>query len=217
MDTKTIVISGKHNRYHMKKIIHEVERSPESLSTVVELDPQFYTHRIQVDLMKYIRDDTESIDFPLQYAGARVVFVRNINQKLNGYLSQDRIKGRLDESVAHITRDEAIKKLVECGQTCYYCSKEVFVLYDVVRDAAQWTLDRINNSVRHSNDNVVVACLACNLEKRSRGKTAFRLTKQMVLHKTEYDSDSDSGSGSGSEDDPFAQTSTSSIEYSQDA
>ena len=107
MDTKTIVISGKHNRYHMKKIIHEIERSPEPVPTAVELGPQFYTHRIQVDLMKYIRDGTESIDFPLQYAGARAAFVRNINQKLNGYLSQDRIKGRLDESDAHIPSNVA--------------------------------------------------------------------------------------------------------------
>ena len=29
-----------------------------------------------------------------------------------------------------------------------------------------WTLDRIDNNIGHNRDNVVISCLACNLQKR---------------------------------------------------
>jgi len=31
----------------------------------------------------------------------------------------------------------------------------------------QWTLERINNDFGHNNDNVVIACLQCNVERRT--------------------------------------------------
>ena len=46
-----------------------------------------------------------------------------------------------------------------------------------------WTLDRINNDIGHYGDNVVIGCLACNLQKRRRGDEAFRFTKQLIIKK----------------------------------
>ena len=180
---KTITISGKNNKYQMKKIVGD-ER--DVVSRKFELDESFYTYQVQVDIIKYMNNCEQ--DIPLQYVDAVPVFTRNIKDKLSGYLSQDRIQERVDDGV-HITFKDTVKKLIESGQRCYYCSEKVLLLYNIVRDTMQWTLDRIDNNIRHSCDNVVISCLGCNLAKRRRGVEAFRTTKQMVLHKCDDEED----------------------------
>lgn len=215
---KSVCITGKHNKYQMKKIISGVERKNEPRK--MELGEEFYSHRIQLDVIKsmYRIED----DVPLQYVSAVPVFVRHIKEKLNGYLTQDRLQDRVNDG-EHISYMEAIKKIVECGQTCYYCSDEVLLLYTVSRETMQWTLDRIDNDVRHSVDNVVVSCLGCNLSKRRRDTEGFRATKQMVLHKCSDENEDELlnmcdvfESVFPDIDDPFSLV-CSSIEYSQDA
>jgi hypothetical protein len=215
-DIKAISISGKHNKYQMKKVTTTVERK--NVSRKLEVEEQFYTHRIQVDLIRCMSRPEE--DIPLQYVEAVPVFVRHIKEKLSGYLSQDRLQDRVDVG-EHIAYTDAVQKIVDCDQTCYYCREDVLLLYTIARESTQWTLDRIDNAVRHSTDNVVVACLACNLAKGTRGKDAYRATKQMVLHKRD-DEELDEMCASDvfedvvpDVDDPFSQA-CSSIEYSHD-
>jgi hypothetical protein len=64
---------------------------------------------------------------------------------------------------------------------CIYCSEEVFILYERVRETKQWTLDRINNDIGHNSGNLVIACLECNLKRRRTNKDAFMFTKNMVI------------------------------------
>ena len=56
----------------------------------------------------------------------------------------------------------------------------------------QWTVDRIDNSIGHDIENIVISCLKCNLQSRSSDK--FLQTKKMVIkHEiTENNQDSDS-------------------------
>lgn len=215
-DVKAISICGKHNKYQMKKITSTVERT--IVSRKLEVDEQFYTHRIQVDLIRCMSRTEDAM--PLQYVEAVPVVARHLKEKLNGYLSQDRAQDRVDVG-EHITYTDAVQKIVDCGQTCYYCSADVLLLYTIARESTQWTLDRIDNAVRHSTDNVVVACLACNLAKGTRGKEAYRATKQLVLHKRD-DEEQDGLDASDvfedivlDVDDPFSHA-YSSIEYSND-
>jgi hypothetical protein len=216
VDVKAISISGKNTKYQMKKIMMDVERK--SVDRKLELDEQFYTHRIQLDLIRCM--DRPGEDMPLQYVAAVPVFARHIKEKLSGYLTQDKVQERVDVG-EHITYMDAVQKIVDCCQTCYYCSESVLLIYTIARDATQWTLDRIDNAVRHSTDNVVVACLACNLTKRRRSKEAFLATKQMVLHKRDDDELVYLDASDVFEDivpdvdDPFSQA-CSSIEYSHD-
>ena len=51
-------------------------------------------------------------------------------------------------------------------------------LYKISRDPLQWTLDRIDNSIGHTNDNVIICCLKCNLERRCKNSNAFLFTKK---------------------------------------
>ena len=50
----------------------------------------------------------------------------------------------------------------------------------------QWTVDRIDNSIGHDIENIVISCLKCNLQRRSRSSDKFLQTKQMVIKRENY-------------------------------
>ena len=82
-----------------------------------------------------------------------------------------------------ITLDEIIEKLVISKLLCFYCKDNVKVLFVMVRDNKQWSLDRIDNNICHSNDNTVICCLKCNLERRVQNANNFKFTKQLRIKK----------------------------------
>jgi len=51
----------------------------------------------------------------------------------------------------------------------------------------QWTLDRLDNSVAHTTENVVISCLKCNLKKGCKNDVDFVFTKQLSITKKESD------------------------------
>ena len=53
----------------------------------------------------------------------------------------------------------------------------------MVREPFQWTLDRIDNDDNHNKDNVVIACLDCNLKRRRRDADKFYFTKNLTIKK----------------------------------
>ena len=110
-----------------------------------------------------------------------VIIKNNIQKKRSSYKSQDIKKSRLTDDF--ITYDEVVEKLVISKLNCSYCKKDVVILYENKRDLTQWTLDRIDNELGHSNKNTVISCLKCNLQKRKRNDEKFRFTKQMNLIK----------------------------------
>ena len=57
------------------------------------------------------------------------------------------------------------------------------IMYANKREPLQWTLDRIDNNMGHSNKNTVICCLKCNLERRRINDKKFKFTKQMRLIK----------------------------------
>jgi hypothetical protein len=102
--------------------------------------------------------------------------LQQLYNKLSGYRSQDKIKKIYNES-AFIQIDTVIRLLIESGLHCFYCKSDIKVLYEIVRETDQWTLDRIDNSMGHNTDNVFVACLLCNLRRKTMYHERYVFTK----------------------------------------
>lgn len=105
-----------------------------------------------------------------------------IEKKRQGYKAQD-IKRDLFDAAKLITSEEISEKLVESKLSCKYCSGNMKVIFTTVRDPSQWTLDRIDNDECHSNENTVVACLKCNLQRRRTDADKFAFTKGLRIKK----------------------------------
>jgi len=110
---------------------------------------------------------------------------REISNKLTSYKSQDVKKDKYEQSV-HISMKDTINKLLLSELNCSYCSERVKLMYMKVRDPKQWTLDRINNDLSHSNKNTVISCLSCNIKRGLINKDKFEFTKKMVIVKTNW-------------------------------
>ncbi len=110
------------------------------------------------------------------------MILREIKKKIDAYKRQDIKKDRLDLTTL-ITVDECFSKLLGSKLSCYYCKGDLCILYDEVRQDDQWTLERIDNSIGHSCENTVVACLECNLKRGTRSSKDFHFAKQLVIKK----------------------------------
>jgi len=106
-----------------------------------------------------------------------------IHSKWYGYRSQD-----IEKQILHpdkfISERDIAQTLVDSRLLCFYCRKPVQLFYEFVRESNQWTLDRIDNTYGHNHDNVVVACLGCNLRRKTMYYERFVMTKQMTITKT---------------------------------
>jgi hypothetical protein len=110
------------------------------------------------------------------------IVLQQLRAKISGYRNQDVIKNLYSED-NFITIDRIIQLLVECNCCCYYCKSNTKVLYEYVREPTQWSLERIDNSIGHNNDNVMIACLNCNLRRRTMNQERYVFTKQLILVK----------------------------------
>ena len=106
----------------------------------------------------------------------------HLKDKINSYKQQDIVKKRLNDA-EFVSLKDTIDLLKNCEMKCAYCSEEVYILYEKVREKRQWSLDRINNDIGHNRGNLLIACLECNLKRRRTNKDAFFFTKNMVIIK----------------------------------
>jgi hypothetical protein len=107
-------------------------------------------------------------------------FIRQqIQYKINGYKQQDLRKNKWNAD-KFIDPCYILQKLKACDLICYYCEKPVTVLYENVRDPQQWSLERIDNAQGHNTDNVEIACLKCNLERRLQNSPRFKTGKKYI-------------------------------------
>jgi len=103
---------------------------------------------------------------------------RQVCAKISGYKCQDVKKGIYDES-KFVRLDDVIALMNSRKMACFYCKKQALLFYEYSRDSAQWTLERIDNKHGHNTDNVEIACLNCNLRRRTMYHERYVFTKQM--------------------------------------
>ena len=107
------------------------------------------------------------------------IIERQIQNKIRGYKSQDMDKGIYQEE-QFVTYPYVYALIQEYKMQCYYCKESTMILYECVREPKQWTLERIDNSAGHNCGNVQIACLQCNLRRRTMFQEKYVLTKQMM-------------------------------------
>ena len=181
---KKIQISGTVTRYQMKKVIKKPEDVKER-KTMEQVSLEMFSWENQYSLLNMLSRKTN--DDP-----SVILVKKQILSKLNNYKQQDVIKKVYDErKLIHL--DQVIGKLQESGLKCLYCKEEVYLLYKLVREMKQWTLDRIDNDIGHFHDNVVISCLDCNLKRRKKSSNAFLFTKQMNIVRVDHQGGEDYG------------------------
>uniref|UniRef100_A0A6C0JXL0 Uncharacterized protein n=1 Tax=viral metagenome TaxID=1070528 RepID=A0A6C0JXL0_9ZZZZ len=157
-ERKCVWIHGKHNVDGL-----EPNKTKRILLNAIEIEP---SHDETIPLLQ--------VGHPLYAKG-----LQRIQQKLNSYKHQD-IKKNIYDKHTMISLDETYDKL--CHQdTCHYCMKPIKIIYRQVRDPMQWTLDRLDNTKNHSNDNTVICCLKCNLRRGRIDNDKFFFTKRMCI------------------------------------
>jgi len=153
---KIIIINGKNNIDNLTK--EKKER------ILLKAEPKEISYNDQLNSLNLMDDSLRS----------------KLNNKIYSYKQQD-IKRNLFCKTKIITINEVIQKLKNCKLNCHYCSKEIKIIYRVVRDPLQWTLDRIDNDNGHTNINTIISCLHCNLKRRRIKKEHFELLNQKII------------------------------------
>jgi len=156
----------------MKKI--NLEKPKNEKKSVQNFNENFFDINKQTFLINQIYLDIEIEN--------KNEIMREIENKINSYKHQDIDKNILSDNLINI--HQTIEKLVCSKMKCFYCKKQIFLIYKFARDNLQWTLDRIDNNIGHSNQNTVICCLKCNLERRRKSSDAFKFTKQLKICKS---------------------------------
>jgi hypothetical protein len=110
--------------------------------------------------------------------------MNEIRKKHYAYKSQDKNKHKFDDQ-QHITLDELIQKIIDSELKCYYCEKQLWIVYNKIKDGQQWSLERLDNNKGHYNENTCIACLSCNLSRRTDNYIEFKKGKMLKIIKCE--------------------------------
>ena len=109
---------------------------------------------------------------------------RELQKKLRSYCQQDKNNEFYDEHNI-LTLPDVIELLVGSQLKCNYCREKVYIFYKNVRQANQWTLDRIDNDQGHNKNNCVISCYKCNVQKKKMDDNKFRFSKQLKIIKSD--------------------------------
>jgi hypothetical protein len=187
-DIKQVSINGTNNRYQIKKITTDkADPKKRIISEQWKLSEECYAHDKQLELLNDIFFDelaeNKLTDSKLSDKDGLLKIMRQqINSKIYGYKRQDISKNLLNDQ-NFICFTDIICSLLKSELQCYYCRREILVLYDVARETTQWTVDRIDNNQGHNKDNYHIACLNCNLKRRRQSDDKFLFTKQLNIVK----------------------------------
>jgi hypothetical protein len=142
------------------------------------INPVFLNYEKQLQLIKDIYYKSNEHENPQ----VKSILQEEIERKIASYKQQDLIKNKYNDPL-FIDIESILKKLIDCDMQCFYCKTQILVLYEIVRELTQWSVDRINNEEGHNKDNFVIACLNCNIKRRTTNSNKFLFTKQLNLIK----------------------------------
>jgi hypothetical protein len=165
-------LNVKINKERSKRVITETKRWT---FTKQELE-----YNIQLGVLNTLVSliNTTPEDEKLDLTPAQMMVYSQIKTKLRSYKEQDAKKHKHDP-FKFVTPVFILNKLKECSMICFYCKEFTHILYEHVRDPKQWTIERVDNTFGHNCDNVVIACLSCNLRRRTTHFERYLTTKKL--------------------------------------
>lgn len=189
-ENKSIKFLGLNNRYQMKRLLTKGD-APNDQTRVVFSTTQKNSclfkhtnqHIILETLLQHANNSLETsicvFDYPLKKIQSLIA------KKIYSYKAQDQIKLRID-SVKDVANNYAdlqfvLKLFQQKNLRCCYCDTALLICYRTRREKTQWTLDRIDNSKEHFDQNVVLSCLECNLKKKTNSSNDFLFTKNLQV------------------------------------
>ena len=170
-----VCIAGKRNVDKLSdKLLHK-DKPQRTRTMKWTIDDAFFTHDKQLEVLRRLIADDQTLE-------ERNFFKKEVKVKLDGYARQDKANDVHDLS-AIISLDAIIELLLISKMRCTYCRECCELIYKDVMAPRQWTLDRVNNDQGHNGNNVVLACLACNLQRRTMDAERFKFGKQLRVVK----------------------------------
>lgn len=160
------------NKERSKRVITETKKWTFTKEEL-EYDIQLGVLNTLVFLINITPHDEKMVLTP-----AQMVVYSQIKTKLRSYKEQDAKKHKHDP-FKFVTPVFILNKLKECSMICFYCKEFTHILYEHVRDPKQWTIERLDNTFGHNCDNVVIACLSCNLRRRTTHFERYLTTKKL--------------------------------------
>jgi hypothetical protein len=177
-DTKRIIFTGTTTKYEMNKIDNNKKKDKKKKveTNTWGLNDEELSFEIQQELLKNMYN---KVIIPTNKTINNFI-INHIKTKISSYKQQDILKNIFLEE-EFITFEHVINLLNACDLKCHYCTCETYLLYEFVREMKQWSLDRIDNDIGHNKNNLVMACLECNLKRRRTNKDAFFMTKNLTI------------------------------------
>jgi hypothetical protein len=178
-DTRKISITGTNNRYLIKRANRvKSEIKKREIMNKYDINDKFLDNSLQLVMIKEIYNKTNIHEHDRE----KTIIRQELERKIASYKQQDLLKNKYNEN-KFIDIDSVLQKLIEDEMKCYYCKCNVFILYEIVRELTQWSVDRIQNEEGHNKDNFVISCLNCNIKRRTTNSNKFLLSKQLNLIK----------------------------------
>jgi len=141
------------------------------------IDDAFFHYGKQLEVLRRLIADDTTLE-------ERNFFIKEIKVKLDGYARQDKENGiHAHDLNAIISLNATVELLLVSKLRCAYCRECCELIYKDVMAPRQWTLDRVDNDRGHTGDNVTLACLACNLQRRTMDAERFKFGKQLRIIK----------------------------------
>ena len=172
-----VCIEGKRNVDKLSdKLLNKPNKYNQRARTLKwTLDDAFFAQDKQLEVLRRLIADDPTLE-------ERKFFIKEIKNKLSGYARQDNENGTHDLS-AFISLNATIELLLVNKMRCTYCRSCCELIYKDVMAPHQWTLDRVDNDQGHNDGNVILACLACNLQRRTMDAERFKFGKQLRIVK----------------------------------
>jgi ATP-dependent Lon protease len=170
---KPLLVDFTPKSHNQKHVVTEKPKKQRVLTQTTKwaaISDQLVEHEA-CGLLTLLNDDNPSTE-------VSKLISQQVRSKISGYASQDKEKGMFLRE--HFIQFQQILDLFrETKMKCYYCKESTRLLYQHVREQSQWTLERLDNAFGHNHGNVVIACLKCNLRRRTMASERYVKTKEM--------------------------------------